>query len=117
MQEKKNILHKNIFSYIYIAMNNFDTPLYPPDAFPSAEKNEEKSQPQNLILSLLSSLGGDNISNILPLLLGMKNGNVANISSLLSNKENPLSTILSSLSTNTKKESQSSLKDIPDEEF
>ncbi len=97
-------------------MNDFNTPLYPPNIYSNEEKNEEKSQGQNPIFSLLSSLGGES-NNVLPLLLGMKNGNFSNILSLLSNKENPFSQIFSTLQQGTKKESQGSLKNIPEEEF
>ena len=98
-------------------MNNFDTPLYPPNAYPGEEKKEEKPQTQSPLFSLLSSLGGENISNILPLLLSSKNGNLSNLSSLFSNGENPFSSLFSNLSTYKKKESKGSLKNIPEEEF
>ena len=94
-------------------MNNFNSPLYPPNSYPD---NEEKKEPkmensQSPLFSLLSSFGGENMSNILPLLLGMKNGKMENITSLFGS-DNPLLQAMSTFSAPKKKESQSSLKDI-----
>ena len=94
----------------------FNKPLYPNEQ-PFERKDEQKQS-----FSPLNSLLGENlnIQSIMPLLLGMKNGNSMDmLSNMLSKnmKDNPLFKLLSSQSMTNKKESDSSLQTIPDEEI
>ena len=104
------ILHKKSFTYIYTDMNNsfFNMPLYPPNETPNQNQTNQQNQNNS----------GFSLQNILPLLMGMNKNGTMDLSSILSNNmpKSPLFDMLSSMQNN-KKESQSSPKKIPDEEY
>lgn len=90
----------------------FNKPLYPSSDTPETQPNQNQTNQKGF---------GSSLQNILPLLMGMNKGsNMENLASMLTKNmpQSPLFDMLSSFTKqNNKKESSSSPKKIPDEEY